>query len=149
MTTFIRDPQFIITKRFDFSASHQLRQLPPEHPCARVHGHNYQVEIELFAYELDPATGFVIDYRELDVFKRWIDETLDHRHLNDVVETPTAEVLAEVMWTKASQLFASGRVYVSAARVKETEKTCAEFRAIGPVQLVKMAIARNDLRIPQ
>lgn len=30
-----------IAKGFHFSASHQLYRLPEEHPCARMHGHNY------------------------------------------------------------------------------------------------------------
>ena len=36
-----------ITKEFHFSASHQLKDLPDDHPCARMHGHNYVVVIEL------------------------------------------------------------------------------------------------------
>lgn len=38
---------FRITKEFHFSASHQLTGLPEDHQCARLHGHNYIVEVEL------------------------------------------------------------------------------------------------------
>jgi 6-pyruvoyltetrahydropterin/6-carboxytetrahydropterin synthase len=75
-----------ITKEFHFSASHVLDRLPSWHPCARMHGHNYIVVLELSA-PLEDLTeaGFVRDYRELDAFKKWMDETLDHRHLNEAM----------------------------------------------------------------
>ena len=42
-----------ITKEFHFSASHQLAHLPHDHQCARMHGHNYIVEVELAAFDLN------------------------------------------------------------------------------------------------
>ena len=36
-----------ISKEFHFSASHQLTDLPADHQCARLHGHNYIVVVEL------------------------------------------------------------------------------------------------------
>ncbi|KXF78553.1 6-pyruvoyl tetrahydrobiopterin synthase [Paramesorhizobium deserti] len=114
-----------ITKEFHFSASHRLTGLPEEHPCARLHGHNYMVVVELSAAELD-AHGFVRDYRELAPLKRYIDEALDHRHLNDVFghERVTAEFLARELygWCKARW------PEVTAVRVSETPKTWAEYR---------------------
>ncbi|HUM68046.1 MAG TPA: 6-carboxytetrahydropterin synthase, partial [Chloroflexota bacterium] len=38
---------YTISKQFHFSASHQLNGLPLEHQCARLHGHNYEVELIL------------------------------------------------------------------------------------------------------
>lgn len=38
---------YVISKEFHFSASHRLASLPPGHQCARMHGHNYQVVLEL------------------------------------------------------------------------------------------------------
>lgn len=126
---------FTISKRFDFSASHQLSGLPVDHPCSRLHGHNYSIEIELRSGHLT-AVGFVLDYRELDVVKRWIDETFDHRHVNDVVSfNPTSELLARWMFHEVNGLlglapFAHDRLatHLSAVRVYETPKTCAEYR---------------------
>lgn len=116
-----------ITKEFHFSASHQLKGLGDEHPCARFHGHNYVVEVELAANELN-AVGFVRDYSELKALKDYIDSTLDHRHLNDVLgdDWVTAERLARHLhdWCKA--LWPE----TMAVRVKETPKTCAEYRPL-------------------
>ena len=116
---------YTIAKQFQFSASHQLTTLEPEHPCARLHGHNYEVEVELSAAELD-VHGFVRDYRELQTFKKYLDEEIDHRHLNEVFssETVTAEFLARTFffWCRAHW------PEVSAVRVSETPKTWAEYR---------------------
>ena len=42
-----------ITKAFSFAAAHSLPQLPDGHKCRRVHGHNYEVLVELRSEELD------------------------------------------------------------------------------------------------
>lgn len=122
-----------ISKRFEFSASHILHGLPEGHQCGRLHGHNYVVEVELEG-DTDPV-GFVLDYGELAGFKRWIDATLDHRHLNDVMdENPTAEHLASWMASQLDRVILAGldgyrdRWHLAAVRVMETPKTVAEYR---------------------
>jgi len=114
-----------ITKEFHFSASHQLSYLPDGHPCARLHGHNYIVKVELASEALD-QNSFVIDYHDLAPLKDYIDQTLDHRHLNEVFDHDhmTAEFLARTLydWCKARW------PQVSAVMVSETPKTWAEYR---------------------
>lgn len=122
---------FTITKAFAFSASHQLDGLADTHQCARLHGHNYEVELELQADKLPPGPGFVHDYGELAPFRQLVDDELDHRHLNDVVPgNPTAELLAEWLYAEAGSVLwpLPEGVRVSAVRVRETPKTCAEYR---------------------
>ena len=112
-----------ISKQFHFSASHQLEGLPAEHPCSRLHGHNYLVEIVLQSAALDER-GFVVDYGDLKPFKQYIDDTLDHRHLNDVLDVnPTAEHIAKHLFDWAAQRWAQ----TVAVRVSETPKTWAEW----------------------
>lgn len=117
---------FRITKKFEFSASHQLTGLPPEHQCARLHGHNYVIELALGADEADlMSVGFVRDYGELAPFKVWLDATLDHRHLNDVMdENPTAENMAAWIYRKWSKEFPE----LIGVGISETPKTWAEYR---------------------
>ncbi len=115
---------FIINKQFSFSASHILEGLPAEHPCGRLHGHNYVVELTLASTILD-KTGFVLDYNDLDQFKRIIDSELDHRHLNDVLRfQPSAENIAKYLYDCAKKFCPA----LIAVRVSETPKTWAEFR---------------------
>lgn len=116
---------YTIAKEYHFSASHILHGLSGDHPCSRLHGHNYIIEVELQSKTLND-TGFVRDYCELDALKKYIDETIDHRHLNDVLgeNNTTAECIAKHFyeWCKARW------PEVSAVRVKETPKTMAEYR---------------------
>lgn len=121
---------FTICKRFDFSAAHRLDKLPETHPCFNLHGHNYEVWIEFSAEEPDER-GFVIDYRDLGAIKKWIDGTLDHRHLNDVLPwTPTAENIALFIFERVPYLLDATAfpVTLAAVRVSETQKTWAEYR---------------------
>ena len=120
---------FTITKRFAFSASHTLDSLGPDHPCARLHGHNYEVEVVSASSDLDQH-GFVHDYRAFDALKAHIDSVLDHRHLNDVLPGPTsAEQLAWWLfeWCK-EHLPSEVAARVVAVRVSETPRTWAEYR---------------------
>ena len=115
---------YIISKKFPFSASHILDSLPPEHQCARLHGHNYIVELLLQSPTVNEH-GFVVDYLDLQWFKEYIDNTLDHRHLNDVLPFPTS---AENIACHLFQLAKAKWPQVTAVRVSETPKTWAEYR---------------------
>ncbi|MBF5079765.1 6-carboxytetrahydropterin synthase QueD [Paracoccus sp. NBH48] len=115
---------FRISKEFHFSASHRLDHLAPDHQCARLHGHNYIVVVELAAPDLN-ADGFVRDYHELAALKAYVDGTFDHRHLNDVLDVPsTAENLARHFFDWCRALWPE----TSAVKVSETPKTWAEYR---------------------
>ena len=86
---------YSISKEFNFSASHQLHGLREGHPCGRVHGHNYIVKVTLTGSNLDEH-GFLLDYNDLKPFGAWLDDSIDHRHLNDVLSfQPTAENMAQ------------------------------------------------------
>jgi len=117
---------YVIAKRFCFSASHVIGGLPATHPCSRLHGHNYEVEVRLQSPTLDSA-GFVRDFHELSALEDFIDATLDHRHLNDVLghDRSTTEVIGRWLydWCKARW------PEVVAVRVSESEDSWAEYTA--------------------
>lgn len=113
-----------ITKTFDFAASHQLTHLPEGHQCARLHGHNYLVTVVLEGDELD-GNGFVEDYGQLKDVKAFLDGTLDHQHLNDVLTFPTtAENLARALYGR----FKKDHPALAEVVVSETPKTTASYR---------------------
>ena len=115
---------YYISKRFNFEAAHHLEGLPAEHLCSRDHGHSYVVILHLRGETLNKI-GFVVDYRKLDSFKKFIDESFDHRDLNKVLAfNPTAENLAEYFYHVAILDFS--KLY--AVTVKETEKTEARYQ---------------------
>lgn len=112
-----------ISKQFAFSASHILEGLPQEHPCSRLHGHNYVITVHLRADSLNDV-GFVKDYRDLDNVKKYIDNTLDHRHLNDIIPfNPTAENIAKHLY----DIFKTEIPELYAVEVSETPKTTAIY----------------------
>jgi 6-pyruvoyltetrahydropterin/6-carboxytetrahydropterin synthase len=121
-----------ITKDFAFSASHQLDWLPEGHQCARLHGHNYVVRIEIEG-TLN-RIGFVFDYGDLGEFGSYIDHALDHRHLNDVLtDNPTAEHLARHLSIVLRKVVRNiNQQYQHplsiAVSVSETPKTWATYR---------------------
>lgn len=84
-----------IYKEFRFEAAHRLPNLPPEHKCARLHGHSFRVELTLRG-PLDPRLGWVRDFADVSEAFRPLFEELDHRYLNEVegLENPTSEVIA-------------------------------------------------------
>ena len=115
---------YTIAKQFTFSASHQL-SLPYESKCNTLHGHNYTVELILRGYDLD-KNGMLVDYNDMKQFGDYIDTTLDHRHLNEVLPEihPTAENLAKYLYHVAWKMWNDVSITV---RVSETPKTYAEY----------------------
>lgn len=116
-----------ISKLHTFSASHQLSGLDPDHPCGRVHGHNYRLRITVASLRVD-RHGFVMDYHQLAPFTRWVDENLDHRHLNDLAGfQPSAELLSRWLTEKARELLTLPDDAVVSVAVSETDKTWATW----------------------
>ncbi|MEV7227228.1 6-carboxytetrahydropterin synthase [Polymorphospora sp. NPDC051019] len=119
---------YLIGKTFTFSASHMLPGLPDGHKCARMHGHNYHVEVVVGADVL-ASPGFVTDFGDLAPLKTYLDDTFDHRHLNDVLDlAPTSEHLAAhlAVWIiEHLEPVIPGRLH--SVRVSETDSTWAEY----------------------
>jgi 6-pyruvoyltetrahydropterin/6-carboxytetrahydropterin synthase len=90
-----------ISQAFKFEAAHRLPNVPETHRCHRLHGHSYRVEIQLDG-KVDPQTGFVVDFFDLEASFAKILGALDHRCLNDVpgLENPTAERIAVWIWDR-------------------------------------------------
>ena len=95
-----------LTRTFRFEAAHRLPMVPPDHKCHRVHGHSYVIEVGL-AGEVDPATGWLVDFGEIGArVGPLLARELDHRLLNDVpgLENPTSEVLCGWLWQRLQPL---------------------------------------------
>jgi 6-pyruvoyltetrahydropterin/6-carboxytetrahydropterin synthase len=88
-----------IFKEFDFEAAHRLPNVPPGHKCGRLHGHSFRVAIYVSG-EVDPRTGWVIDFAEIKAAFKPLLERLDHYYLNEIdgLENPTSENLALWIW---------------------------------------------------
>lgn len=90
-----------IFKEFTFEAAHWLPNLPPEHKCARMHGHSFRAEVHVSG-PVDPRLGWVMDFAEIKSAFQPLLDRLDHYLLNDIegLENPTSENVARWIWTR-------------------------------------------------
>jgi len=99
----MKRPCYLLRVDADFSASHILYGY--DGPCARLHGHNWKVEVEVMTHELDNI-GMGMDFRTIKLAVRALCEELDHRHLNDIppftTDNPTAENIGRWFYEKLS-----------------------------------------------
>jgi 6-pyruvoyltetrahydropterin/6-carboxytetrahydropterin synthase len=114
-----------LKKEYRFEAAHSLPRVAAGHKCARLHGHSYRVELTIRG-PVDPATGWLIDFAEID--EAWLDifRRLDHRTLNDVpgLENSTCEILAAYIWADIQKVIPQ----LSAVTVWETADACCVYR---------------------
>lgn len=113
-----------ISQAFRFEAAHRLPNVPKTHRCHRLHGHSYRVEVQLDG-PVNPQTGFVVDFFDLEEAFAKITAALDHRCLNEVagLENPTAENIAVWVWDRLRADLPD----LSSVRVYETIECWAEY----------------------
>lgn len=120
--------QYKLRVVLDFASAHSLRQYPGD--CARLHGHNWKVEVEVVANELDDA-GMAVDFKSVRSAARALADQLDHRNLNDIPPfteiNPTAENIAQFFYRGLGETLNNNRVRVSAVTIWETERACATY----------------------
>lgn len=90
-----------IWRSFSLECAHRLPNVPPQHKCARLHGHSFRVEVHV-AGTPGPRSGWVMDFADIAEAWRAVHDALDHRCLNDIegLENPTSEVLAAWIWER-------------------------------------------------
>ena len=113
-----------ISQSFTFEAAHQLPNVPEGHRCRRMHGHSYRVELRLEG-PVDPTTGFVVDFFDVEAAFGPLLARLDHHCLNEVegLENPTAENIAVWIWDRVRPALPQ----TSAVVVYETPHSWAEY----------------------
>jgi 6-pyruvoyltetrahydropterin/6-carboxytetrahydropterin synthase len=127
-----------ITRVYHFSAAHRLVNpaLSDEAnaalygPCARVHGHNYYLEVTLSGSP-DAHTGMAIDLGPVDrAVQRAVLDAVDHEALEQVPALAgvitTGESLARAFWTMLAPELPAGAL--TRVAVHETAKNQFEYR---------------------
>jgi 6-pyruvoyltetrahydropterin/6-carboxytetrahydropterin synthase len=102
---------------FSFEAAHRLPNVAPDHKCARLHGHSFNVRLTVTG-PVDPKLGWVIDFADVKGAFAPLHAVLDHHYLNEVdgLENPTSEVLAMWLWERLKPTLPM----LSAVEVRET-----------------------------
>jgi 6-pyruvoyltetrahydropterin/6-carboxytetrahydropterin synthase len=111
-----------VTCTFTFEAAHHL----PWHPgrCRAVHGHSYRLDVTVGG-PLDER-GVVLDFDEVrDVVAREVVGPWDHTDLNEVLDNPTAELVAVRAW----ELLESAGLPLERLRLWETSRAWVELVA--------------------
>ncbi len=120
--------RYTLKVQVDFAAAHSLRDYPGD--CARLHGHNWKVEVEVCALRLD-AVGMGLDFRTIRRAAREVVDRLDHRYLNETPPfdelNPTAEHIAAYIFRELAARLNDGRVRVCAVTVWETDRASVRY----------------------
>ena len=109
--------QFELSVELDFAAAHQI----PGHPgkCARMHGHNYRVVVQVAGDELNEL-GMLVDFGDVRKVCQGVIGELDHRTLNELPAfasvPPTSEHIARHIYRAIGEAMAGGRGQAPAQR---------------------------------
>jgi 6-pyruvoyltetrahydropterin/6-carboxytetrahydropterin synthase len=113
-----------------FSSAHLLRG--HQGKCARLHGHNYKVEVYVRGHKLNEI-GLLIDFADLKAATKKIVDYLDHKNINELPPfdqeiNPTAEEMAAWFLREVGRQINDDRVQVYKVRMWETDNCCATFQ---------------------
>lgn len=112
----------------DFASAHTLRDYPGA--CSRMHGHNWKVEVEVSATQLDDV-GMAIDFKHIKQAARELGGELDHRYLNEIPPfdqiNPTAENIAAWLYKGIGDKINNEHIQVCAITLWETERACVRY----------------------
>ena len=90
-----------IFKEFRFESAHRLPNVPPDHKCARLHGHSFRVEVQVEG-PVGEQSGWIMDFADVDQAFAPLLAELDHNYLNEIpgLDNPTSENLAQWIWER-------------------------------------------------
>jgi 6-pyruvoyltetrahydropterin/6-carboxytetrahydropterin synthase len=99
--TIVPAPVAELSADFTLASARRLPYVPSGHPCGRVHGHTFGIRLSVRG-PVQPETGWVMDFSDLQSAWQPVHEALDHRMLNEVagLENPTSEQLAVWIWQR-------------------------------------------------
>jgi 6-pyruvoyltetrahydropterin/6-carboxytetrahydropterin synthase len=95
-----------ICYRFNFDAAHRFENYPAGHLYHGIHGHSFQAEVAVSGVP-NAASGFVVDFAELEQACSALRGALDHKLLNEIdgLTQPSLENLCLWLWQKLSVQF--------------------------------------------
>ena len=112
----------LVTKIFTFDAAHQLTEYHGD--CENLHGHTYRLVVTIdHPVQKD---GMAFDFVEMKkIVRENVVDPLDHTYLNDLLDNPSAEILAVWIWEKLTDLLP---VKLHEIQVHETPTSYVTYR---------------------
>jgi 6-pyruvoyltetrahydropterin/6-carboxytetrahydropterin synthase len=112
---------FEVYVKSHFSAAHRLVGYSGD--CAKVHGHNWIIEVFVRCTELN-GIGIGIDFRDIKTAVKTVLSDLDHSDLNELAAfkevNPTSENIARFLYSELSEKLNGQQIKVSKVKVSET-----------------------------
>jgi 6-pyruvoyltetrahydropterin/6-carboxytetrahydropterin synthase len=116
--------QTTVTCTFTFEAAHRLAWHPGR--CRNLHGHSYRLDVTVGGPIDD--NGVVVDFDRLkEIVDRELVSRWDHRDLNEVIDNPTAELLAQEAW----KVLAGAGLPLATLRLWETSNSWVDVTGGG------------------
>jgi len=119
---------YLLTVMQEFSAAHEVRGHPGK--CARMHGHNWKVAIEVAATTLNNI-GIGLDFYDMKQALAELIDTLDHQNLNMIPPfdtiNPTAENLAAWFYQQLSRQIKSSTYKIASVQIWETDRCSVRY----------------------
>lgn len=113
-----------VVKEFTFDAAHNLVKYHGK--CEKLHGHTYKLQIVVCG-ERDEE-GMVIDFVLLkDIVKKEVLDILDHSYINEIIEQPSAENIAEWIYNRLEKVLSTERYHLKEVRLWETPTSFVIF----------------------
>jgi 6-pyruvoyltetrahydropterin/6-carboxytetrahydropterin synthase len=119
---------FVVKISAHFCAAHII----PNHPgqCKNLHGHNFKMEVEVRASQLDEL-GMAMDFQKVKDAANALCDKWDHCYLNEVPPfdtlTPTAENIAYCAYQALKPLMQSHHTALQAVTIWESERCCVTY----------------------
>lgn len=110
----------VIGRIFRLDAAHHLPCVEPEHPCSKMHGHTYEIQVLVDGPVLE--NGMVMDYHDMDRVIKPVIRMLDHTVLNDIIENPTAENICRWLFNQLMN-----ELPLAGIQVNETQNSFARY----------------------
>jgi 6-pyruvoyltetrahydropterin/6-carboxytetrahydropterin synthase len=120
--------QFVLKTILDFASAHSLNGYDGD--CARLHGHNWKIEVEIIGYKLNEI-GMIIDFKKIKKYTKEVISELDHSYLNDhpyfTDKNPTAENIAKFIFQKIQSKIENKQVKIYKLTVWENDRNCVIY----------------------
>ena len=96
--------KWVIDKSFDFCFGHRVwsQDLNTKYSldgclaCRHLHGHQGKVKLFLGANEL--KKGMVTDFKHTNIFKKWLDDIMDHKFIIDINDPLINSMCSELVF---------------------------------------------------
>lgn len=96
--------KWVIDKSFDFCFGHRVwsQSLDTKYSldgclaCRHLHGHQGKVKLFLGANQLEK--GMVTDFKHTNIFKKWLDDIMDHKFIIDIKDPLINSMCSELVF---------------------------------------------------